>query len=294
MVNSYPKIRQTYDRDSKYLLGKDVIIEEKIDGSQGTIAVLDSGIKYFSKNTQIDKNSPHNLFKSWVVNTCALKLPVNYVIRGEVISNKRHNVITYDRVPKYNFVIFDVAVIDESGNLKYLNRSEKEEFAATYGFEIVPCYYSGVLNSFDELNQYLNNKSILGDVPIEGVVAKHYSETGDIQTVKLVSSEYREVKKVKSSPQESKFIIDQIIEALSTPARYHKSIQHTLESEGLKFQMSDVPSLIRNLDADVREEDTDVIKEMLYTHFISGIKKGVISGMAEFYKEYLKNRGDGT
>ena len=141
--------------------------------------------------------------------------------------------------------------------------------------------------------QYLHIDSILGNCKVEGFVVKNYAQFGDdkkIAIAKYVSEGFQEKHRHEwkmANPGAGDFV-GSLITALKTEARWNKAVQHLRDGGALVDAPQDIGNLIKEVQADLLKEESDFIKDKLFTHFIGQISRGVIAGLPEWYKEKLK------
>lgn len=86
------------------------------------------------------------------------------------------------------------------------------------------------------------------------------------------------------------YIVDKLIDTLRTPARWHKAIQHLREAGSLDDSPRDIGNLMKEVQADIEKECMDLISQKLAEWALPQIRRGVIRGLPEFYKELLLKR----
>lgn len=293
-MNSYSTIFSHTHRaitDSE-LFANPVNIEEKIDGSQFSFQRTSEGVKFRSKGAQIDPDAPPSLFKPCVegVLRIADSLPMDYVFRGESISSKKHNILTYQSVPPLGVVIFDI----ERAPLSFLSYTEKEELCRELGFMVAPLLYSGSITSCPCLETIISSTpSILGG-KIEGVVIKPsaYNLFGvdkKLLMAKYVSTQFKETHKTEwKTPVQKPELVQQLVEKYKTQARWRKAIQHLKEKDVLLNSPKDIGGLLKELTEDLERECEEEIKEFLWKSVRGRFLKGIQNGFPEFYKELLR------
>ena len=84
--------------------------------------------------------------------------------------------------------------------------------------------------------------------------------------------------------------MDKLIDTLRTPARWHKAIQHLREAGSLDDSPRDIGNLMKEVQADIEKECMDLISQKLAEWALPQIRRGVIRGLPEFYKELLLKR----
>src|SRR6267142_6345300 len=110
MIPSYPKIYNLGHAAILDLLDGDVVVEEKVDGSQFSFGLLydtrplvEPAFRLFfrSKEAIIEPEAPPKMFARGVeaVKAIAHLLTPGFVYRGEYLQKPKHNVLAYDRIP---------------------------------------------------------------------------------------------------------------------------------------------------------------------------------------------------
>lgn len=296
-LQSYPSLYHSKHRETHVLRTKHIFIQEKIDGSQFSFGKIDGTLICKSKNKELDIANPPNLFTVAIKTVIGLidQLIEGMIYRSEVISRPRHNVLTYDRTPKGNIVLFDISDIHDV----YAHSNYVAQIADQFGLEVAPILYTGAYNQIP-LN-LLDKISMLGGQKIEGYVIKqiqdgntplHYGADKKLIMEKVVSDSFKEIHKANhklNKSSQSDYIIN-LANQYRTPARYHKAIQHLREDGTLTESVQDIGSLIKEIIADVEKEHISEIKDELYNYFKRDIHKTLISGFPEFYKILLTRK----
>jgi len=192
-------------------------------------------------------------------------------------------------VPKKNLIIFDI----NDGEESYLTRVAKRWEAERLGLECVPVLsYIKVIENPEELRALLETTSILGGQKIEGVVIKNYKRFGMDKKIlmgKFVSEKYKEVHAAswKNSNPSHRDVLDLLSTAYRTPARWQKALQHLKDANQIENSPRDIGLLIKEVWPDIEKECKEEIKEKLYTWASGHLKRGVIRGLPEWYKQLL-------
>jgi hypothetical protein len=291
-IASYPSIYQLGHPASLGIMDDDVLVEAKIDGSQASIMLEESGeLRLRSKNQEIEPSSS-GMFDKLVETAEKLKplLTPGWVYRGEYLSKPHHNAITYARVPAHNFILFDIMTSYEN----YMPREEKEIEAARLGLELVPVLHRGRIASVEQL-EGLIGWSILGGTRDEGVVIKNYARFGKDKKclmAKYVRPEFKELNKSewsKTNPSPTA-VVDNIILGLRNEARWAKAVQHMREMNLLEDRPQDLAKLVPELKNDIEKECKEEILEALWKHYWPKIQRGVMVGFPEYYKRTLAEK----
>jgi hypothetical protein len=272
------------------LLSGDVLVEEKIDGSQFSFAKIDGELVCRSKGKEIIPDAPENMFTK-AVSTARELLPLlrpGWVYRCEFLQKPKHNVLAYGRVPARHLIIFDI----NPGLERYLSPTEKVEEADRLELECVPTFYRGRVDSLDKLNELLETESCLGGVKVEGVVLKRYDAfTKDKKAMmgKYVSERFKErhAKEWKKMNPGMSDIIAVLQQELRTEARWEKAIQHMAERGQLDNSPRDIGPLMKEVGQDVLKEEADHIREKLFKCAWPKIQRGLTRGLPEWYKQKL-------
>lgn len=295
--HSYPSVYALGHRYLTDLLLDPVLVEEKIDGSQFSFGVFEGEegryLRCKSKGAELNIVAPDSMFKRGVevVQGIQDKLHVGYTYRAEYLMKPKHNALAYDRIPKDHLIIFDI----NCGHEEYLNYDEKAEEAASIGLEIVPKMYEGKIEDVQHFRALLETISCLGGQKVEGVVIKNYQRFGLDKKVllgKFVSESFKEVhaREWKAANPTKGDIVEQLIRSLKTDARWHKAVQHLRERGQIEDSPRDIGLLMKEVPPDVEKEEVDYIKAKLYEWAWPHIRRGIIAGLPEWYKQQLLER----
>ena len=82
-------------------------------------------------------------------------------------------------------------------------------------------------------------------------------------------------------------ILNQLIERYRTPARWAKAVQHLREDGKITDTPKDIGLLIKEIGDDVERECAAEIRDILFAHFWPDIRRGLMRGMPEWYKEQV-------
>lgn len=268
----------------------DVIVEEKIDGSQFSFGIFNGELKIRSKGQEMILDAPEKMFNKAVETVISLKdkLVDGFTYRAEYLQKPKHNVLAYDRVPNGNLIIFDINNAEES----YLPYELKLAEASRLGLEVVPLLFKGKISSSVDLENLLQTPSILGGQKIEGFVAKNYNRFGKDKKAlmgKFVSEAFKEKHKKdwKEENPGQNDIVQILIDTYRTPARWDKAIIHLKERGLLENSPKDIGKIIKEVPSDLITECGDEIKEVLFKWAYQHLIRGVNRGLAEYYKEKL-------
>lgn len=289
-ITSYPSIYAIGHKAIGDIFSTEVLIEEKIDGSQFSFRrISETDYEAKSKGASLGGDIP-NLFKPAMETMVALlpSLKIGWTYRGEAICRPKHNTLQYGRVPKGGLVLFDV----DDGLENYLNRLDKEAEAERLGLEVVPVLHQGVVEDFEAFKQFLDRDSFLGGVKIEGFVVKNYNLfTIDkkIKMGKFVSEAFKEKHRTdwKMSNPGKADILTMLSLTYAHEGRWMKAVQHLQEQGILKGEPADIGLLMKEINLDIMKEEIDIIKDKLWEWARKKVLAGATRGFPEWYKEYL-------
>lgn len=301
-MKHFPKIQASYKPEAVGYQEGNIIVEEKVDGSQIRIEINDKGeVSVGSHNVDNIHMGDSSGFHQGIDNAEKIfngtKASEGEVITvfGEYLSKPKQNTIAYARLPNHTIVIFDVII-----NGYYLDRESKERFAFTHGLECVPLLWKGDGKDFtDEIKeQLLKTPSFLGHQAgydkIEGIVIKNYDKLfdpryrgldGEHMVVKIVNDSFKEKNKVENPNSSNK--LNDFINSFSSEARWKKTVQHLREDNLLENHMKDLRLIIPGIVKDIEEEEKESIKEALFKIYMPKIKQACTRGVPEFYGKIL-------
>lgn len=291
---SYPKIYNFGHAAIVDIFNEDVIVEEKIDGSQFSFGRFDGKLKCKSKRVELDVEGwlahqcENEMFYKAVKAASELDLKDGWTYRAEYLMKPKHNALAYDRIPKNHLIVFDV----NTGTEQYLSYEEKAAEAERIGLEVVPIIHRGNITHPDKLFDLLKENSCLGGVKPEGVVVKNYSRfgvDGKVLMAKYVSEEFKEVhkKEWKDKSVTSKDILSTLGDKYRTKARWMKAVQRLRDDGTLEHDPRDIGALIKEVPNDILEECKEEIMQDLFKWAWPTIKRKTVAGLPQWYKEKL-------
>ena len=294
-IPSFPKVWALGHPSISDLLAGPVVVQEKIDGSQFSFALLDGELHMRSKSAEILLGAEEKLFAPAVATVKRLLagewLKDGWVYRCECVSKPRHNTLCYERVPEGNLVLFDIEISPST----FMAPTLVERNAKAMGVESVATIFaasSGGHLTKGNLDEWLQRTSALGGQKIEGVVIKRYDafgKDGKALMGKHVSEEFKEIHRGawrEENPTKGD-IVARLVESYRTPARWAKVVQHLAESGKLTHSPQDIGPLLGELGRDLKEECEEEIKEALFKWGWKQIARGAQRGFAQWYKEEL-------
>lgn len=291
MINSYNKIYNIGNKAIDGIFNEEIILQEKVDGSQFSFTKVNGELHCRSKGAYLNFVAPEKMFVQAcnTVQELGDILHEGWIYRGEYLSKPKHNTLHYSRIPEKHICIFDI----DTGDQHYLDPNGIMEECKRIGLEAVPVFYKGKIETYDMFRDIVDKTvSFLGGAKIEGVVAKNYIRfalDGKVMMGKFVSEEFREShsREWKNTSPNHGDIIQVIGSRYTTNARWNKAIQHLKENGTLTTSLKDIPHLLKEIRRDVEEECSEEIKKELFEWAWPKVCRQLTHGLPEYYKEYL-------
>jgi len=291
MIHSYSSVYQIGHKAIQNLFDGDVIIEEKVDGSQFSFGFIDGELQVRSHGKQMLVDAPEKMFAKIVdyVKTIQGMLIPEWTYRGEYLEKPKHNVLAYSRIPNNHLIGFDIMTNNQE---EYISYSEKVAEFARIGFETVPMIYSGEVKGTAMFLDFLERESVLGGTKIEGVVVKNYSQFSldkKVSMGKYVSETFKEIAGTdwKDRNPASKDIVLRIGDKYKTEARWQKAVAHLREEGKIEGTPKDIGILIKTAKEDIEKECRVAIENELYGWAIENILRQAVNGLPQWYKSTL-------
>jgi len=286
-IPSYGKIHQVGHSNNRDLFQHELVVEEKVDGSQISFGLVDSELVICSKNCVIDQQDA-GMFEAAVesIKKRRLCFQEGWIYRGEFLKSTKHNVLNYERIPTDHIVILDIE--DDLG--AHLNPAAKKEEARRIGLECVPLLHVGTISDMVEMRGLLERTSFLGVAKIEGVVFKaygHVNRDGKLLMGKFVNESFKEVHKQPKTGKPHRDILEVMAGMYCTKTRWEKAVQHLKEEGRLDESPRDIGELMKAVNVDVLEECKEEIKEELFKWAWPQISKSLAVGLPQWYKNRL-------
>lgn len=292
-MKMYCKIKRPDNAKEQIEKGTEIIIQEKIDGSNTAIYNDNGKIRYFSRSQELTGEDGLNGFIKWIKfreNKILENLPIGYVLYGEWLGQGKINYNSLAKQgkiqPYYAFdlvkEIIDKPTEDEDFTRVFASIEEMKEIASKIGLKTVPELDRIILNSYEELKQkYVDNQksAIEGtDCIREGIVIKTLD--GD-KRIKIVGDKFQEVKSIKNGETKSPYsFLDKYI----TPMRVCKFLT-TIGIENPKTE--DYKEIFKKLNI-IAEDILNEEKEQILKDISRIIKKQAIPNIKE-YVETIQN-----
>jgi hypothetical protein len=258
----------------------DYYIQEKIDGSQLTFRVIDGKPVFRCRGKEINESVLEFTKSTHMIKYRSNILNPNFTYHSESVTRPKHNILTYNRMPLYNCIIYDI--YDNLEN-KFLWHDEMEQECNRIGFEFVPCLIVGTGPYVTIVREMVKSglMSYLGGIA-EGVVIKFRVRTQQVGSYKCVIDSFREdrldEKKETGDYGQDGVLTKNLGLCFATEARFKKAIQH-LKEGGI---IPTVELLKNELDLDFDKDYEQTIKEILWAEFSYNIKKYARTGCNNF------------
>lgn len=297
-LESYPKVLNIGDPLLKNLFEGEVLVDEKVDGSQFRAWFDGDGKMLFgSKSVNYnDFNPPDKMFGPAIAEAekhFAGREYKNAFFVFEFLAKPKQNTLTYGRVPKDNLLLLDANI-----GGKWLSGEEKKQLAYELGFEAAPVLYQGVVKSADELKGFLERESFLGGTSVEGVVVKNYSQFHELSFMlgmplfgKFVREEFRELNRENWGQGQS--MEEKVMKNFPAEPRWAKAVQHLRERGELGNGVKDIGKLIVEVGRDFQEECKEAAKELLWREYEHQLTSAAKRGFPEWYKQKLLEQAFG-
>ncbi len=171
-------------------LGEEVVVTEKIHGTNFTVLTDENGThisshNYFWKNNATNKNLVY--IRAYNEYDCLQNLPANTQIFGEIYG-------VQDIKYGLSNGKIKVAVFAVKNNGKFLEFEEFIAFCNKYSLPQVPILYQGAyswaaVSQFNNANSFVDEKSIMEGVIVQPVRERTHPEIGRV-VLKLISDRY--------------------------------------------------------------------------------------------------------
>lgn len=277
----YPEIERLGSDDNRdiFLFPEDtLVIEEKVDGGNGSFWLEEDGIHFGSRNRDLTLLGDVKIFAGYqtklreLLETQAEKINPDYVYYIEWM--QKHTV-NYTNAP---FIIgLDIRLRynkDGDGFGLFLGRDTREQEFKRLNIENVPIVWRGTGTELKKLNIVeLISKSKYYDGKAEGIVIKNYCRKHPRENhqlyAKVVRDEFKEDNKaVFGSVRQKNTDTFKIINEFATDARIRKAILKFVNEENLTLDlklMSKVPTyVIKDI---LKEEFSSIFEKYKFIDF---------------------------
>ena len=280
-VPGYTKVLTLGSAYTENALVGEVIVQEKVDGSQFSFGINEDGESVMrSKGQQLFLDNFAPMFEKCVKYVQGLKLDVSpdTYFYCEYLQRPKHNTLKYAREPQNNLILFDV--LTEGG---WVDKPSLQHWSEKLKIEVIPEIYRGNVD-VDMIKGFMQTESFLGGEKIEGVVIKNY---GTQIFTKYVQESFKERNADEWKTKKSGGGIVEFISSFKSLARWEKAVIHAKEKGILAVSPRDIGLLMKMVAQDVREEETENIKNSLYQFYVEEILRVSVRGFPEWYKDKL-------
>lgn len=289
-MKMYCKIKRQDNAKYQIEEGTEIVIQEKLDGSNTAVYNDNGKLRIFSRSQELTGEDGLGGFVKYIKereNKILENLPSGYVLYGEWLNQGKINYNSLAKQGKIEpYYAFDLVkeiinkpTEDEDFTRVFASIEEMKDIANKIGLKTVPELDTIRLTNYEELKaKYVDNqKSALENTDCirEGIVIKTLD--GE-KRIKIVADNFQEVKHIKNSETKSPYaFLDKYI----TPMRICKFLTNI----GIeKPKADDYNKIFKSLDVianDVIEEE----KEQITKDIIRIIKKQAIPNI----KDYVEN-----
>jgi len=277
----YPDIERLGSDENKDILffgEDDVLIEEKVDGGNGSFWIDNETKIVFeaSRNRNLSTDKDEKTFIKQRISLreilTKVKLNPDYIYYIEWM--QKHT-INYTTSP--NFIGIDIRLkhnINGEGCGLFLGRETREKEFKSLGIENIPLIWRGKAKDLkkEEINKLIP-KSKYYDGLAEGIVIKNYTRkanNGNHQLyAKVVRDEFKECNRAVFGGVKNKNTdTAKIIEEYCTEARIRKHLFKLINEEGMKLEMALMKYLPTAVTKDIlKEEFTNIYERYKFIDF---------------------------
>lgn len=294
MVKAYPKFYSLGHRLNSDILLGDVVVTEKIDGSQFDFMFDGEKLHYRSKNVLLSGDSSsiggHRQFSDAISHIEKVKdsMRAGVTYYCEFLNKPRHHTLEYERVPRNKLMLFAV------GNMGYIEKVSLSDYAKEIDIESVPVLYEGRIGDISEIEHLLGSTSALGNAKIEGFVITNFlfptfmnnTLLSNVTTAKVVSDSFKEVHRTNWKKKcTKKGQIEEFFSGFGTAARWRKAVNKLEEILGRKANKTDIFPILKEIYDDVVSEEKENISEFLFNMHKKELMKGCHVGFVDWFKD---------
>lgn len=290
MLKRFPSIPHLGSKGTENIFEGNIIITEKIDGSQFAFGLVNNKLQFRAKNTEIDLDliHGHDTFDLAVDTVLQLsnekKLTPNLVYIGEYLRKPRHNGLKYEKIPLGHIALF---AIYDMNSRSFLPRHQIEQESSHLNLGLPQVIFEGDgSQAKSELESLLKSKSALGG-EIEGIIIFN---SNNKQIAKYVREDFKEVTRAHvRKDKKDHHPLNLLKESYRTEARWQKAYQHLHDEGKLLKDAKDIGALCKEVQADILKECEEDIKQELFNIFKGDILRRAVGGLPEWYKSKLRN-----
>lgn len=265
--------------------GDPIIIQEKLDGANGSFKLEEDEIVAFSRNERLTEQNNLQGFYEWTQTLDANQLRSDVVYFGEWLTKHK---INYGDLTK-QFFLFDLYNIEKE---KYIHFTEVKKEAERLGLNLIPVFYEGEYQSLEHLESFIG-QTALGVKKGEGIVVKNvdYQDVyGKQLFVKLVIDAFKEVQRIKK-PKDPNFQSAEIeaVQSVLTTARVEKWIYKLIDEGSLQADVSiqDMGLILKQLSSRIVEDILQEEGEQMASFDLKEIRKVIGKQLPALVKEVI-------
>ncbi|ODP28231.1 hypothetical protein PTI45_02388 [Paenibacillus nuruki] len=266
-------------------LGDPIIIQEKLDGANGSFKLEEGKIVAFSRNEQLTEQNNLQGFYEWTQTLDADLLRSDVVYFGEWLTKHK---INYGDLTK-QFFLFDLYDVEKE---KYIHFTEVKKEAERLELRLIPVFYEGEYQSLEHLESFIG-QTALGVKKGEGIVVKNvdYQDVyGNQLFVKLVIDAFKEVQRIKK-PKDPNFQSAEIeaVKSVLTTARVEKWIYKLIDEGSLQanFGIQDMALILKQLSSRIVEDILQEESEQIASFDLKEIRKVIGKQLPALIKEVI-------
>lgn len=268
--------------------GDPIIIQEKLDGANGSFKLEEGKVVTFSRNERLTEQNNLQGFYEWTKTLDADLLRSDVVYFGEWLTKHK---INYGDLTK-QFFLFDLYDIEKE---KYMHVTEVKKEAERLGLRLIPIFYEGEYQSLEHLESFIG-QTALGVKKGEGIVVKNvdYQDVyGKQLFVKLVIDAFKEVQRIKK-PKDPNFQSAEIeaVKSVLTTARVEKWIYKLIDEGSLQADVSlqDMGLILKQLTPRIVEDIVQEEGEQIASFDLKEIRKVMGKQLPALVKEVIEAR----
>lgn len=266
--------------------GDPIIIQEKLDGANGSFKLEEGKVVAFSRNERLTEQNNLQGFYEWTQTLDASLLRSDVVYFGEWLTKHK---INYGELTK-QFFLFDLYDVD---NEKYLHFTEVKQEAERLGLHLIPVFYEGEYQSLEHLESFIG-QTALGVKKGEGIVVKnvdYHDVYGKQLFVKLVIDAFKEVQRIKK-PKDPNFQSAEIeaVKSVLTRARVEKWIYKLIDEGSLQadYGMKDMALILKQITPRIVEDIVQEEGDRIVSFDVKDIRKIIGKHLPVLIKEVVE------
>lgn len=262
-VEKYQHIERLGHRAVQGILDGDVVVQEKIDGANLTVAYKGDDLVVGSRSKAVGSDKTNCTGFRGAVEYCLMHDGIReaakaWILRGEWLV--RHSIV-YPVEAMDKFYVFDCQTYDGG----YVSPDAYAPHLSRFGVLMVPEVYRGADVSAEKVSELAVGNSLLAPAcPREGVVVKRYgwtNEFGGVVWAKVVSADFREKNSLHFQPTKRDGDELHVASRYVTQDLVLKTI-HKVEDQRGEVSVRNMAEILDRVYYDiVREELWDAVKK---------------------------------